>query len=451
MSGLFGVLFSAILGAGEVRAAPTQLNVIVVDICSARADHFGVYGYPGRTTPGIDAMAKEAAVFENAMAQGSWCLSNYASLFTGRKPEVHGLYAMAPRKLPESLPTMAQKMKEAGYATAGYSGGTWLLPVWGLDKGFDHYVNTLSTWAGLSAFSQRMPDMLEWIRARDGAPFFLYASIEDLHLPYAVELSLITEVDGGEVVLGADFGRAPLLRGGAAKVRELDPPPPNPGLKPTPADPDPRLVAKYDRALARADRQIAAFIRELKARGLWDRTVFILTGDHGESLGEHGLRGHMEGLYEEILHVPLIVHHPGLPQAKGKRFAELIERVDLMPTVLEAAGVSVQGLELSGRSLLPLMRGAPVRWRKYAFAASKRSTGFARDFLLDERVVRTRRWKLHWYAHKGRYELYDLKNDPRELRDLSEKRPDIVGSLSFQLIRHIEAVRPRGQESPELR
>jgi arylsulfatase A-like enzyme len=385
------------------------LNILLIDICSARADHFGAYGYPGKTTPGMDAFAREGVVFERAMAQSSWCLSNYASLFTGYVPEVHGLYAMAPRKLPESQFTVAQLMKKAGYDTAAWSGGTWLLPEWGLDRGFDRYANTLTSAAALTAFGSRVPEMLDWIKARGPRPFFLYASIEDLHWPYAAELTMSEEPDSESVDLAGVSSRVQLLRtpGGAA-AKPPDPPLPE-GLPPRPASgPLPGLVAKYDASLARADAQIADFLRSIRRMGLWENTVVIITGDHGEQLGEHGLTGHMEGLYEPILHVPLLLRHPGKPQWKGRRVGELVERVDLAPTLLDIAGIPSEGLELQGRDLMELLRDPATPWRRYAFAASKNSKAFATDFILDERVVRTKRWKLHWYLDRGRYELYDL-------------------------------------------
>ncbi|MBI5596008.1 MAG: sulfatase [Elusimicrobia bacterium] len=438
-----------LLAVTAAQAKAPALNVVVIDVCSARADHFGAYGYKKDVTPGIDAAAKDAVLFENAMAQSSWCLSNYASLFTGHTPEVHGVYAMAPRTLPKDHVTVAQRMKEAGYDTAAYSGGTWMLPDWGLNRGFDHYINTLSTGAALTAFAKKMPEMLDWVSGRGSRPFFLYASIEDLHIPYAPELHVLEEPNADGVTRDGGAGRAPLLRGadGAAPAKS-DPPAPEPGLPKGRSLALPQLVTKYDASLNRTDRQIALFLSKLKERGLWDKTVVIITGDHGESLGEHGLTGHMEGLYEPMLHVPLIMHHPGFPQLKGRRYAQLVQRIDLAPTLLDIAGQPYGDMELQGASLMALFENPAAPWREYAFAASKRSTRFAKDFILDERVVRTKRWKLHWYMQRNRYELYDLQADPLEENDLADKRPDVVSNLSFELIRHLELSRPHAPGLP---
>jgi len=442
----------ACLLPGQAHAGEPPFNVVFIDICSARADHFGAYGYGKRTTPGMDAVAKESVVFERAMAQSSWCLSNYASLFTGQPPEVHGLYAIARRKLPESEATLAQKLKEAGYDTAAFSGGgTWLLPGWGLNKGFDRYEDIVSSSELLVPLAERAPQMLEWMRSRGKRPFFLYASVEDLHLPYTADYVLTDdpELDSDRVPLESAGSKVALLREpGGKPLRSTDPSSPESGVFHVRSEAQPELVAKYDSSLARADRQISRFLGQLKAAGLWEKTVVVIAGDHGDQLGEHGITGHMEGLYEPVTHVPLIVHHPGFPQWTGKRIGELVERVDLMPTLLDVAGVPYEGLELQGRSLLGLLREPGRPWREYAFASSKRSINPASDFILDERVVRTKRWKLHWYLHKGSFELYDLDKDPKELNDLSGKRPDIVERLSFELLTHLELSRPHAPGLP---
>lgn len=430
-------LLAAWAGAARAEGPP---NIVFIDVCSARADHFGSYGYGKDVTPRMDAFAREGVVFENALAQSSWCLPNFATLFTGQPPEVHGLYSLSFRKLPEAQVTLAQRLKEAGYDTAAYSGGTWLLPQMGLNRGFDHYVNTLTTAARLTSLAERKPDMLAWIDRRAERPFFLYASVEDIHYPYLPEFEyhLVSEPDSREVSLESPSASAPLLRGPPADASPRQPPAP---LRQK-SGPLPEKAAKYDGALSKADRQIGLFLDDLKARGLWDKTVVIITGDHGDSLGEHGILGHMEGLYENTLHVPLMLRDPRLPQMSGRRSPELIERIDLTPTVLDIAGASYEDLELPGRSLLSLLRGPSAPWREYAFAGSKHSTEPAKDLVMDQRVVRDKRWKLHWYLRKGRFELYDLLADPNEELDLSAKRPEVVSKLAFELLKNLELSRP---------
>ncbi|HXT02267.1 MAG TPA: sulfatase-like hydrolase/transferase, partial [Elusimicrobiota bacterium] len=147
MRALSVLLTAVFLGLAAARSAAAP-NIVVLDVCSIRADHMTPYGYSRDTTPRIEALAKSGVVFENAMAAGSWCLPNYATLFTGRYPESHGLYTNAARGVPAFDETLAQKLKEGGYETAAFSGGVYLIPYWGMNRGFDHYVSAFSTAPG---------------------------------------------------------------------------------------------------------------------------------------------------------------------------------------------------------------------------------------------------------------------------------------------------------------
>ena len=423
-------------------------NVVIVDICSARADHFGIYGYGRPTTPGIDALAKDSVVFDRAMAQSSWCLPNYASLFTGHTPEVHGQYTNVPfRPLPDFETTLAERLKGGGYDTAAFAGGVYLLPIWGLDRGFDHYVDYFSTSTATPArFKETMPDALQWIGTPRKRPFFAYVSVDDLHAPYQSEdperfdkgyQGIVHDTETVNIRFFRAYNGEPLETNNplAEKLRIFRSDPRN--LR--------HMIAHYDASLRSVDSEVDEFVRQLKSSGMWDRTVVIVTADHGELLGEHGLLGHTEGLYEPIVHVPLLIHVPG---GAGKRISKLVERIDVTPTVLDLAGQDPRGNELQGRSLVPLLRGSNVPWRQYAFASSKRNMATVTDFLIDERVVRDARWKLHWYLHKNRFELYDLDKDPLETRDVGAQNPAVVQRLTLELLKQIELSRPHAPGLP---
>jgi len=423
-------------------------NVVIIDICSARADHFGMYGYGRETTPGMDALAKESVVFDRAMAQSSWCLPNYASLFTGHTPEVHGQYTNTPfRPLPDFETTLAERMKDAGYDTAGFAGGIYMLPTWGLNRGFDRFVNYFSTATATPArFDRTMPDALEWIDSRKKRPFFAYISVDDLHAPYQSDdperfekgyQGIVHDTETINVRFFRAYNGEPLeasspLAGRLDLFRK-----------------DPRhlqhMVAHYDASLRTVDTEVARFIRRLKESGQWDKTAVIITSDHGELLGEKGMLGHTEGLYEPVLHVPLLIHVPG---GSAKRVSKLVQRIDLTPTVLELAGQDPKSHEMQGRSLLPLLHDDSAPWRQYAYASSKRNMATVTDFVMDERVVRDERWKLHWYLHKNRFELYDLQNDPLETHDVGKKNPEVVQRLSLELLKQMELTRPHAPGFP---
>ncbi|MFI5348034.1 MAG: sulfatase [Elusimicrobiota bacterium] len=449
--GLFGALFA--FSAGRAAAAP---NIVVVDICSIRADHMTPYASSRDTTPRVEKLAKSGVVFENAMAVGSWCLPNYATLFTGRYPESHGLYTNAVRGVPEFDETLAEKLKEGGYETAAFSGGVYLLPDWGMDRGFDHYVNAFSTAPGQrhpAPLAANLDDVGQWLvdRGSSTKPFFLYVAVDNLHSPF--ELKAPPADDPGYEGIAEDTRTmgVPFAR---AYSGEPDGYPPEYKDLAARFKSDPKNIrhynARYDQALRETDDEIGRFLDRLKKLGVDRKTIFVLTGDHGETLGEHGLLGHTQGLYETNVHVPLIVRLPGREDLAGKRYSQLVERVDLMPTLLDWAGVDASSMRLPGRSLEPLLREPSTPWRRYAFAGSHRNLPSTEsDSLIDERVVRDERWKLHQSLYKDFYELYDLSGDPGETHDLARERPDVVARLAFELQRWVELNRPHAPQPPE--
>lgn len=418
------LLLAFALAAAPAQAAPKR-NIVFVDICSARADRFGFEGAKPVLTPRLDAFAKEGMTFANALAQASWCLPNYASLFTGHRPETHGLYRNIPGQgLPAFETTLAQRLKDAGYATGAFTAGVYFLPAWGLTQGFDVFENHFSTaHAHPGSFEETMPRALAWIEDQKD-PFFLYLTVDDLHAPYTVDpadAALSSAAASVARMRAHNRGDAPATRA------ELE-----------------AVGARYDASMKRVDRLVGEFLERLKASGKIDDTIVVLTADHGEALGDNGLLGHTEGLYDSVLRVPLLVRHPDYADLRGRRFDELVERVDLTPTALDFGGAPYDPDALHGRSLKPFLDDPSAPRRRYATAGQKRNIPEgAHDAQLDERVIRDARWKLHWYAHKDGFELYDLKKDPGETKNVAKKHPDIVSRLAFELFKRVEKERPK--------
>ena len=444
----------AVLLLPSLARAEGRPNIIMLDLCSTRADHFGTYGYKRDTTPNMDALGRAGAVFENALSEGSWCLPSYASLLTGHVPEVHGLYTSVLAKgLPKFESTLAAELKSAGYRTALFSGGVYLRPEWGLTKGFDTYVNTFSTSTPgriPAPFETNLDDLLDWVKTERGAgPFFVFATIDDLHVPY--HSSEPDRYDPGYqgVARDTDVYSVPFAR---AYNGEASGYPESLKAKVARFKSDPRALehftARYDAALRDSDQRVGEFVAGLKKLGLDKNTVLIITADHGEMLGEKGLLNHTQSLYEPVVHVPLIIKHPGLPKLAGRRIPELVQRIDLMPTLLELAEAPSRHLELQGRSLMPLLNGPGAPWREFAFARSKRNLARLADLNIEERVVRGKCWKLHHYLYKDRFELYDLCSDPLEAKDLAAERPDMAQKLSFELVKDMEVSRPHAPGLP---
>jgi len=450
---IFAVL-TAILWPSSYACAQDRPNIIMLDLCSTRADHFGTYGYARDTTPNMDALGKNGVVFENALSEGSWCLPSYASLLTGHVPEVHGLYTSLPAKgLPKFETTVAVELRKEGYRTALFSGGVYLRPEWGMTKGFDTYVNTFSTSTPgriPAPFESNFDQIVGWItKERKSGPFFLFATIDDLHVPYHSHDPEKYDPGYEGVVHDTDVISVPFAR---AYNGEPTGYPESMKEKVARFKSDPRhlkhLIAHYDAALYESDQRVGEFIARLKKLGLDKNTVLIISADHGELLGEQGLINHTQGLYEPVVHVPLIIKHPGFPRLAGRRFAQQVQRVDLMPTIMELADAPYEHLELQGKSLLPLLRDAEAPWREFAFVRSKRNLAKFTDLDIEERVVRSKCWKLHHYLYKEKFELYDLCSDPLETKDLSSERPEVVERMAFELVRNMETSRPHQSGLP---
>ncbi len=449
ISALCPLVLTLFLAPRPAAASEGKLNVVFLDLCSTRADHFGTYGYPKNTTPNMDAAGKSGVVFENALSEGSWCLPSYASLLTGHVPEVHGQYTSLPaRKLPDFETTLAQMLKTKGYKTALFSGGVYLLPEWGLSKGFDSYVDLFSTSTPNripAPFKDNFDQILSWMKQNKGQdqPFFLFAAIDDLHVPYHVDAKDDYDTGYQGVARDTDVFSVPFARAYNGepsgypeymkeKVKEFKSDPKH--LK--------HFIARYDAALHQVDGKIGEFLKAMKDMGLDQNTLLVISADHGEMLGEKGKLNHTEGLYEPVLHVPLIIRHPEFADRAGSRVKAQVQRIDLMPTILDFADVPYSGLELQGKSLLPLLQDPQAPWREYAFARSKRNLARLTDLNIDERVVRTSCWKLHHYLYKSAYELYDICSDPLEASDVSRTHPAEVSRLSFELLKNMEFSRP---------
>lgn len=447
--GMLTLLLGALLAAPPASARPGngRLNIVVLDVCSARADRFGAFGGPRGLTPGLDAFAGEAAVFTNAWAQSSWCLPNYASLMTGHRAESHGLNSDAPfRPLSHKEETVAGRLRAAGYRTGAFSSGAHDLHSWELDRGFDVYRDRFQNGASVAGrFADEIPEIEKWVSADVTKPFFLYATVDDLHTPYQSD-EPFDPASGPALdtaTLSVEFFRAyndPALPKDsplAAKVAAFRRDPRSLGT----------VEARYRAALRATDRAVSRLLADLKAQGRWDDTLIIVTSDHGELLGEHGLLGHTEGLYEPILRVPLLIHDPRTPRSNGARVPALVERVDLAPTILAAAGADSSRMELQGQDLAPLITGRAPSVRALAYASSRRQLG-GEGWDIDERAIRDERFKLLWAAARGRWELYDLVDDPAETRDISAARPDILARLSFGMVTALESARTHSRGRP---
>src|SRR6266581_1364354 len=362
------------------------LNVVIITIDTLRADHLGCYGYGQIRTPNIDALASESARFEHSYTPVPVTLPAHTVIFTGTYPAFSGIHDFSGNKLNPKQATLASVLQRQGYTTGAVIGSAVLDSRFGLNQGFDFYYdhfdfNRLQE-SNLDAMERPgnvVTDVaLDWLGKNSQANFFLWMHLYDPHYPY----------------------RPPAPYSEQYKDRP------------------------YDGEIAFADAQFGRLISFLKAKGLYDNTLIVLTGDHGESLGEHGEKTHGFFLYNATLHVPVIIHLPGA--AAAKTVSALVSLTDLMPTVLQELKIEVPA-QVQGRSLLPLL------------AAKKEDSisVYAETFLprlhfnwSELRSVETEKYQ---FIEAPKPELYDLAADPGETRNLYADKKAVAGELQARL------------------
>jgi arylsulfatase A-like enzyme len=401
-------LLGALWGCG---APPPPSHVLLVSIDSLRADHLGCYGYARPTSPRIDALAARGTLVEHAISSTSWTLPAHAALFTGLADALHKVTDPG-RALAPGLPTLAGALSRAGFATGAVVSGPYLHPRFGLARGFDQYLNCMSYLDDRFRPARPMDLNTEshrdrtgacvvrragaWLRAHREGPAFLFVHFWDVHYDYAPPPELAARFDPGYT--------GQLDASGFAH---------NPAIAP---DMEPRdlahVVALYDAEIAATDARLGELLDVLDELGLAERTLVVVTADHGDAFFEHGEKGHQKDLHAEVLRIPLLLRGPGVPT--GLRLAGPAQITDLAPTVLELAGLPpLQGAGPGvGRSLVPALRDPGLLEEREVYALL-RAAGHRSDSLegLTHKVIREP-------GARG-VAAYDLRSDPAERSPLA--------------------------------
>ncbi len=381
-------------------------NIVVVLADTLRADHMSLYGYRRATTPVADRLARESFVFERARAQAGCTFPSVNALFTSRYPFDFNRQGELQMGIPERFPTLAQVLEAHGYATAAVSTSPIVRvsasdanPNGGFGAGFQVFDESV-LWNAAEAVNRRaeavLPDLPE--------PFFLYLHYMDPHDPYAPPAShrrrFARQYDGHDFIAAGDIN--PI-----AKMLFAD----GPEIELTDADVR-HLVDLYDDEILYFDTQLAELLQILEDRGLLQRTLLVVTSDHGEEFFEHDQVGHCRGVWDTLTRVPLLLRVPGLEG--GSRISSPVQLVDLLPTLLDLANLSAAGLDLEGVSLRPLLEGrSPTR--SFAFADQSRY-----------RAADDGRWQLVLDGVSSITTLFDLVEDPLAQRDLfAAGRPEV--------------------------
>jgi arylsulfatase A-like enzyme len=356
------------------------LGIVIITLDTTRADRLPVYGFPAPEMPHLARLAREGVVFDRATSVAPLTLPAHCSLFTGLFPPAHGVRDNADPSLSPDHTTLAETLREQGFKTGAFVGSAVLDADRGLAQGFDHYAGVadigvpVQTAAAWRRANEVVTDAIQWLEGIEGR-FFLWAHLYDPHRPY-------------------------------------DPPEPFRS----------RYTDPYVGEIAFADSQIGRLLDALERRTMLDRTIVVVAGDHGESLGDHGERDHGVFVYQSTLNVPLIIR---APQVRSRRIADVVRLVDVMPTVLELLGVNSDSVD--GVSLAAMMRGDARDVELDAYAESFYPRRFGWSAL---RTLRAGRYKL---IDAPRPELYDLDRDPFELRNIYDERRSVAVALARQL------------------
>jgi arylsulfatase A-like enzyme/Tfp pilus assembly protein PilF len=391
----------AALPAAAQTPPKAALNVVLITIDTLRADHVGCYGYKQIKTPNIDGLAADGVRFERAFAVVPVTLPSHTSMLTGTYPMLSGMHDFSGNKLSPLQPTLASVLKQAGYQTGAVIAAAVLDSRFGLNQGFDFYYDHFD----FNRLDEANLDEMErpgnvvadvalnwlekdWLAKNPSKKFFLWMHLYDPHFPYH---------------------------------------PPEPYSREYAAQP-------YDGEIAFADEQVGRLIRFLKEKGIYQNTMIVLCGDHGESLGEHGEKTHGFFIYNSTMHVPLIIR---LPENVARAVSDPVSLVDLMPTVLGAVGLEVPS-QVQGRSLLPELRGGDrERQDLKKDQADRDRVLYGETFLprihFNWSELRGSENTKYHFIDAPRPELYDLTKDPGEVHNLLTEKKAVAEEMRAKL------------------
>jgi arylsulfatase A-like enzyme len=470
---------------GSDHSSGPPRNVVLIVFDTLRVDRLGCYGYRRPTTPHIDAFAANSVVWDQAFSCSAWTLPSHASIFTGLHPSQHGAgYVPDPREeirtLDDRFTTLAEVLRDRGYQTMALSNNDFVSPGTNLTKGFQSFASPMVMWYPLRSLTYpfyalflrksglagpllgqwfaRNPGGREtgqlaaqWLAGRDRSrPFFLFVNYMEAHLPYEPSRAYreqfvsAADKDRSYQIDQSDLGVWDYLFFGKKLIRKEDV----------------RILSDlYDARVREVDDHFADLLRVIAAEADLDDTLVILTADHGENLGEHGLLEHQYCVYNTLVHVPLIVRWPRGP--KPQRVNSLVQTCDIFPSVLQWAEAEyTSSIPWSARSLWDRARTPERGDPRLAYSEYLHwpSTEMARVGRLDPhfdpsrwtvsyRAVVDGTWKLI-LGSPDRLELYDLAGDPGECRNLAASNPSKAAELSKQVKRWLASLEPLDPNGP---
>jgi len=422
-------------------AVPSSPNIIVVMVDTLRADHMSLYGYDRPTTPFIDRLASEAIVFERARSQAACTFPSVNSLFTSRYAFDFYVQGENQMGIPAEYPTIAEILRARGYHTIAVSASPIVRstpskenPNGGFGAGFDVFDET-RLWGDAAMVNAQALELLGEVRE----PFFLYLHYMDPHGQYAPpadhQKQFAGPYEGHEFIAAGDYNPiADMLYDNGPEVdisdRDLQ-----------------HLVDLYDDEILYFDGQFEQLVESLREDDLLDRSLLVLTSDHGEEFLEHGHVGHCRGVWDTLTRVPLFMKIPGLDG--GGRVDAAVQLIDVLPTLLDKLGIDDAGIPFEGTTLRSLLEGGKPT-RDYAFTDQSKY-----------RAADDGRWQFILDGVESEVTLYDLRTDPLAQHDLfpqNHPEADRLGAVlngwlkdTGQWVRFDEALAASKAKEEELR
>ena len=445
------------------RDAAGKPNILFIVMDTTRADHLSCYGYKLNTSPNLDKIAGEGVLFRRVISPSSWTLPSHVSMFTGLSPIEHGIGYASPY-LPEQIETLAGILKKESYRSLGYSNNPWVSFFTGMSRGFDDFQVGWKKHEGRYLYNviyDRLIEILkrndpewsvedhgaakttkyvsEWIEKDSKSPFFIFINYMEPHLPYKPpppydSLFMPDNISFEEIQRFApnpeDIRTLMVPRQRSQKELSV-------------------ISALYDGEINYLDGKIWRLYMQLKDSNILDNTLLIITSDHGDNLGDHGIVGHAYGLFNTLLEVPLIIRYPKYFKP-GLTINDNVQATDIFYTIMEIAGIernpSSLGLvkslnrrikEQDYQKIMIAEHDKPIDNLNWA-----KKEGINIDHLNKDRSAIIFNGYKYIQTSKGEEELYDLGNDPGEVKNIVSKSNKIASILRNKLNGTFAKVKP---------
>lgn len=436
-------------------------HIIIIVMDTVRRDHLSCYGYSRETTPNLTKLAKLSRLYLNAYSTSSWTPPAHASLFTGFYSSAHGT-TQENHIMPGDLITLAEVLLGKGYETFAISENPLISKQNQFDQGFLHFFEawrspvSLSENSGYNAFKEILNQ-----RARE-KPFFLFINFIEPHSPYDSARFFAHRFVRNRAVNCSNNQMVNVVTGKKTLTREEVE----------------HLIDLYDAEILYVDYLIGKIISQLKIRKLWRNTLFIVTSDHGENFMEHNLVDHVFSLHQTLINIPLIIKYPRLFPANSKDYMP-VQLTDIFPTILDVVGVDKSTFYSQGRNLLnqqdlkkrtlfaeyfspkqvfsviknqeatnPEFKKKQNNKRKHEFNDLETKYPTLKKYHRRIKTVIDNNFKLIW-GSDGQHELYDLKNDPQELKNLINEKQYV--RIRLKLVNKLKEIVKKYERNPPTR